>query len=195
MLLFHNQFKIFSGKIVFIQTLNGFTVFLYIFSRTHSTHVRQNNSVCQHSMILQLVLCFSFAAPGTWNWTSAWNWIGKRMMWFGLVVDMNGLQWMIFREHKQTFSPKRIDLLCIACQDFFRTVTKLKTITSGIDKWFLHYWRQQLFGERTKILDAWITILVAQLREPFWYFNWFFSELLIFKSTLINIEKTLWTNN
>ena len=52
----------------------------------------------------------------------------------------------------------------------------------------LDYWRQQFIGERTRILDAWITILFGELRGPFQYFNYYSSELLILRSALINIK-------
>ena len=53
---------------------------------------------------------------------------------------------------------------------------------------FFDYWRQQFIGERTRILDAWNTILLGELREPFQYFNYYSSELSILRSALVNIK-------
>ena len=92
-------------------------------SKIHNAHVRQTCSVCHSSMILRRVFCFSCAAPSIWNWTSAWKWMW--MVWFSLVDDMNGSQWVVGREHKRVFNSKSIVLLSIA---FLRINSELSAI-------------------------------------------------------------------
>ena len=52
---------------------------------------------------------------------------------------------------------------------------------------FFHYWRQQFIGERTRILDAWITIFLSELREPFQYFNYYSSQARFDSTVLLNL--------
>ena len=103
--------------------------------------------------------CFSFAAPWIWNWISAWNWIWTWLMWLGLVDGVKVSQRVVGREHEQAFQPKKSN----SFQDCtFRIVSELSPSFIPLFQVLVidfHYWRQQFVDERTRVLDAWITIL------------------------------------
>ena len=67
-----------------------------------------------------------------WNWTRNISW----MMWLGLVDDVEGSQWVVGREHKRAFQPRKYSssLDCI-----FRIVSELSPSfkpLSGVDLCF-----------------------------------------------------------
>ena len=101
---------------------------------------------------------FIFAALWIWNWSPARNFIWTWMMWLGLVNDVKGSQRVVGREHKRAFQPKKdSSLYCI-----FRIVSELSPsfkLFFQVIIYVFHYWRQQFIGERTRILDAWITMI------------------------------------
>ena len=82
-------------------------------------------------------------------------------MWLSLVGDVKGSQQVVGREHKRVFfNQKRIVFLCIASWIVSQLSPSFEPLLQVL-VYVLHYWRQQFIGERTRILDAWITILLG----------------------------------
>ena len=123
--------------------------------------------------------CFSFAAVWMWNWTSPGNLIWTWMMWLALVDDVEGSQRVVGREHKRAFQPRK-DSSSLDCILDCHQVLNL-----SFRSWFmfLHYWRQQFIGERTRFLDAGSQSLLVSWENLFNNLNitllscWFWDQL------------------